>query len=37
MDGYKNGEHGGYGNEGSLFHAFILFRDNAECFLLLFL
>jgi len=29
MNGYENGKHGGYGNEGSLCDAF-LFRDNAE-------
>ena len=32
MDGYENGKHGGYGNEGSLCDAFLLFRDNPECF-----
>ena len=32
MDGYENGKHGSYGNEGSLCDAFLLFRDNAECF-----
>jgi len=32
MDGYENGKHEGYGNEGSICHAFLLFRDNAECF-----
>ena len=32
VDGYENGKHGGYGNEGSIFDAFLLFRDNAECF-----
>ena len=31
MNRYENGKHGGYGNEGSLCDAFILFRDNAEC------
>ena len=32
MDGYENGKHGGYGNEGSLCDAFLLFRDNVGCF-----
>ena len=32
IDGYENGKHGGYGNEGSLCEAFFLFRDNGECF-----
>ena len=32
MHGYENGEHGGYGNEGSLCRAFLLFRDNIEYF-----
>jgi len=32
MDGYENGKPGGYGNEGSLCGAFLLLRDNAECF-----
>ena len=36
MGGYENGKHGGNGNEGSLCDAFILFRDIAECFFLLF-
>ena len=26
MDGYENGKHGGYRNEGSLCDAFLLFR-----------
>ena len=32
IDGYGNGKHGGYGYEGSLCEAFLLFRDNVECF-----
>ena len=32
MHGYGNREHRSYGNEGSLCGVFILFRDNAECF-----
>ena len=32
MGGNENGKHGGYGNEGSPRDAFLLFRDNAECF-----
>jgi len=32
MDGYENGKHGDYGNEGSLCDAFLSFRDNAGCF-----
>jgi len=30
MNGQENRKHGGYGNEGSLCDAFLLFRDNAE-------
>ena len=33
MDGYENGKHGGYGNEGSLCDELLLFRDSAGCFL----
>ena len=36
MDGYENGKHGGYGNGGSLCEAFLLLRDNTECFSVLF-
>jgi len=32
MNGYENGKYGGYGNEGSLCDAFLLFRDSAGCF-----
>jgi len=34
IDGYENGKHGGYGSEGSLCDAFLLFRDNAKSFFL---
>ena len=34
MHGYENGKHEGYGNERKCFcGVFLLFRDNAECFL----
>ena len=32
MKRYENRKHRGYGNEGSLCDAFILFGDNAKCF-----
>jgi len=32
-DGYENEKHGGYGNEGSLCDAFLLFKNSAGCFL----
>ena len=37
MNRYANRKQGGYRNEGSLCDAFILFRDNVECFFSLFL
>ena len=37
MNGQENGKHGGYENKGSPCDAFLMFRDNAECFFLLFL
>ena len=37
MDGYESGKHRGYGNKESFCDAFLLFRDNAECFFLFFL
>ena len=33
MHAYENEKHGGYGNERSLCRVFLLFRDNAECFI----
>ncbi|PUU81283.1 hypothetical protein B9Z19DRAFT_1077472 [Tuber borchii] len=32
MHGYENGKHRGCRNEGSLCGAFLLFRNNTECF-----
>ena len=32
MHAYEKGKHEGYGNEGSFWGVFLLFRDKAECF-----